>query len=198
MKMVVVSDNHFYGAAFSDVTNCVVVTPESGLMIAQGHEDNYFAEAVVVLNIGSKDLLFRVLKEIMKKKCVSIFIEPVQWLSRIRVFYACGIFILPGRMELLRFIKTIRKCLLTSAGVMRIEQGKVKASDWDIIIHLMGGVSSRELAKQLNSSEKTISGRLCSLSKKMGLYGFNKATQVQIVYFFYLMFSLQKAGRVIL
>lgn len=137
--MVVVSDNHFYGAAFSDVTNCVVVTPESGLMIAQGHEDNYFDEAVVVLNIGCKDLLFKVLKEIMKKKCVSIFIEPVQWLSRIRVFYACGIFILPGRMELLRFIKTIRKCLLTSAGVMRIEQGKVKASDWDIIIHLMGG-----------------------------------------------------------
>lgn len=196
MKMIVISDNYFYSAAFSDVTNCVVMTPESGLMIAQEYEGNCFSDAVVVLNIGNKDLLFRVLQGIVNKKCLSVFIEPVQWLSRIRVFYACGIYILPGRMELLRFMKTIRKCLLTSAGVMRIYQEKVKASDWDIIINLMDGISSRDLAKRLNSSEKTISGRLGFLTRKMGLYGFNKATQVQVVYFFYLMFSIQKTARI--
>lgn len=186
MKMVVISDNHFYCAAFSGVTNCVVVTPESGLMVTQEYEGNCFSDAVVVLNIGSKDLFFRVLQDLINKKCLSIFIEPVQWLSRIRVFYVCGMYILPGRMDLMRFMKTIKKCLSTSAGVMRIYQEKIKASDWNLIIHLMDGISSRDLAKRLDSSEKTISGRLSYLTKKMGLYGFNKATQVQVVYFFIL------------
>ncbi|MCU6359058.1 LuxR C-terminal-related transcriptional regulator [Enterobacter quasiroggenkampii] len=147
----------------------------------------------MVLSISDKDIMLNILACIMLHKPLAIFIQPLQWPSRARVFCMCNVFILPGRMCMVHLLTVIRKCLLSTSGVFRINLERVKSSEWSAMLYLMSGISNRHLAQMLNASEKTISGRVKSLAIKMGLSGLNKATQLNAMNFFYDIYTSRKS-----
>ncbi|NIH92205.1 hypothetical protein FHW31_003680 [Enterobacter asburiae] len=53
----------------------------------------------------------------------------------------------------------------------------------------MSGISSHNLAQMHNSSEKTISGRINSIILKMGDSDLNKATQLETIHIFHLIYT---------
>ncbi|MFS7593896.1 hypothetical protein ACJ8CP_08035 [Klebsiella pneumoniae] len=60
------------------------------------------------------------------------------------------------------------------------------------MLYLMSGISNRQLAYMLKTSEKTLSGRVNNLAIKLGLVGFNKALQLRAMNLFYLIYTLNK------
>jgi len=59
----------------------------------------------------------------------------------------------------------------------------------------MSGISSHNLAQMLNTSEKTIIGRINSIILKMGDSGLNKATQLETIHLFYLIYKSRKSAK---
>lgn len=194
MKIIVISDNQFYRNAFTDILNSSNVSPEDALLVNEQGGAEFYGGAVVVISIADKDLMLAVLSGVMNSNTLAVFVQPAQWPSRTRIFYTCNVYILPGRMRMEQLIMVIKKCLSCSSGVFRINPDKVKGSEWSAMLYLMSGISNRNLAHMLNESEKTISGRVNSLAVKMGLCGLNKATQLNAMHLFYLIFTSRKSG----
>lgn len=186
MKLMVISDNLFYSAGFSGIHYCQTLTPEHALNFINTDKQNYFCGAVVIINISSNRTAFRLINLILKKDISSIFIEPTLWPARDRIYNICDVYILPCGMTLSRMLNRIQKCVTSSDNSFKINTKKIKASEWKIMLHLINGVSNRNLAKYLNSSEKTISAKMILLAGKMGILGVNKAMQLNVMYFLYI------------
>ncbi|SEP23748.1 hypothetical protein [Enterobacter sp. NFIX58] len=194
MKMIVISDNFFYRNAFTDASNVIAVSPEYVFIADEKGNADFCEGAVVIISISDKSMMTEVLSGVMNKKAFAVFIEPAHWPARTRIFYTGNIYILPGRMGMKQLISTIRKCLSCTAGVFRINPDRVRASEWSAMLYLMSGISNRRLAQMLNTSEKTLSGRVNSLALKMGLSGLNKATQLNAMHLFYLIYTSRKSA----
>ncbi|NIH92187.1 hypothetical protein FHW31_003662 [Enterobacter asburiae] len=194
MKMIVISDSYFYRNAFSGVNDCITVSPDDVTLISREKSFDFYVNSVIVLSISDKDIMLNVLAFVILQKALAIFIEPVQWPSRARVFYTCNVFILPGKMRMEHLLTVIRKCLLSTSGVFRISLERVKSSEWSAMLYLISGISNRHLAQMLNASEKTISGRIKSLAIKMGLSDLNKATQLNAMNLFYGIYISRKSA----
>ncbi len=194
MKMIVISDNIFYRNAFTGVGNSVAVSPEYASLINETEDSDFYNGVIVVIHIAEKSLMIDILAAIMNKNTRAIFIEPAQWPARTRVFYTCNVFILPNRISINNLMAVVKLSLTCSSGVFRINPDKVRASEWSVMLYLFNGISNRHLAQMLNTSEKTISGRVNSLAMKMGVSGLNKATQLNAMYLFYLIYTLRKSA----
>ncbi len=194
MKMIVISDNIFYRNAFTGVGNSVAVSPEYASLINEKEDSGFYNGVIVVIHIAEKNLMIDILAAIMNKNARAIFIEPAQWPARTRVFHACDVFILPNRMHIKNMMAVIKLSLTCSSGVYKINPDKVRASEWSAMLYLMSGISNRHLAQMLNTSEKTISGRVNSLAIKMGVSGLNKATQLNAMHLFYLIHTSRKSA----
>ncbi|WP_241753920.1 hypothetical protein, partial [Klebsiella pneumoniae] len=88
--------------------------------------------------------------------------------------------------------KPIESCMLALASVISINPEKIRGSEWSTMLYLMSGISNRQLAYMLKTSEKTLSGRVNNLAIKLGLVGFNKALQLRAMNLFYLIYTLNK------
>ncbi|SBY12721.1 Uncharacterised protein [Klebsiella pneumoniae] len=189
MKIVVISDNFFFRNAFATtIKSSKTVMSEDAFIVSSKSYDG----AIVIISIANKDVMLKILGEVMKMNVLKIFLEPLHWPSRVNVFKMHNVYIVPYRMKLNQFIETIESCMLALASVISINPEKIRGSEWSTMLYLMSGISNRQLAYMLKTSEKTLSGRVNNLAIKLGLVGFNKALQLRAMNLFYLIYTLNK------
>ncbi|MFV5930387.1 hypothetical protein ACLIKC_25375 [Klebsiella aerogenes] len=188
MKRIIISDNQYYLNAFTNINCSKTVTSDLAFVVNSAVYDG----AIVIVNITDNAAMLKILDELIKMNILKIFVEQFQWPRRVKLTSLSNIYILPGRMDIDQFLETIEKCLLSLSDVVQIRPDRVRGSEWITMLYLMSGISNRHLAQILNTSEKTISGRMNSLSIKMGLTGLNKATQLIAMNFFYLIYISTK------
>lgn len=188
MKRIIISDNQYYLNAFTNINCSKTVTSDLAFVVNSAIYD----DAIVIVYITDNSAMLKILDELIKMNILKIFVEQFQWPRRVKLTSLSNIYILPGRMDIDQFWETIEKCLLSLSDVVQIRPDRVRGSEWITMLYLMSGISNRHLAQILNTSEKTISGRMNSLSIKMGLTGLNKATQLIAMNFFYLIYISTK------
>lgn len=188
MKIVVISDNFFFRNAFATtIKSSKTVMSEDAFIVSSKSYDG----AIVIISIANKDVMLKILGEVMKMNVLKIFLEPLHWPSRMNVFKMHNVYIVPYRMKLNQFIETIESCMLALASVISINPEKIRGSnEHDAIFNEQ--YSNRQLAYMLKTSEKTLSGRVNNLAIKLGLVGFNKALQLRAMNLFYLIYTLNK------
>ncbi|MGG8135385.1 hypothetical protein PGO54_15010 [Klebsiella aerogenes] len=188
MEIIIVSDNQFYLHAFTNINCSMMITPDLAFDINYSVYDS----AIVIISVSNNHTMLNILEGIIKKNTITVFIEPTQWSKRIKLTNIYNIYILPSKMHLHFLMETIRKSISSQCDCVRIRPEKIQGSEWSTMLHLMSGISNRNLAPMLKSSEKTISGRLISLSMKTGLSKLNKAKQLNAIYLYYLIYILSK------
>lgn len=191
MEMIVVSDNEFYLAAFSQIKDCMLITPK--VMFASADKLlTSTSERVFILSIGNVTVMLQVMEVLFKMKVKGIFIEPIMWPNHTRIFNVGNVYILPSKLRFPRLINTVKSCIISDRLVYKVNLSRVKGAEWNAMLYLMNGISSRKLALITHTSEKTISGRLRSLSCKIGFSGFNRATQLYRINLVYRIYILKK------
>ncbi|MCU6349109.1 hypothetical protein KW812_18805 [Enterobacter quasiroggenkampii] len=164
----------------------MTVTSDLAFDINHGAYDN----AIVIISETDNATMLNILGDVIKINAVSVFIEPMQWPKKTKLTNIYNIYILPPKMNFNHLMDTIEKSMLPQSNSVNINPVKIRASEWTTMLHLMSGISNRSLAHMTKSSEKTISGRITSLSIKTGLTALNKGTQLNAMYLFYLIYTL--------
>ncbi|MEN0635537.1 MULTISPECIES: hypothetical protein [Enterobacteriaceae] len=188
MKIIIISDNQFYLHAFTNVDCSMTVTSDLALDINHEAYDN----AIVIISETDNTTMLDILGSVIKINAVAVFIEPMQWPKKTKLTNIYNIYILPPKMNFNHLMDTIEKSMLPQSNSVSVNPEKIRASEWSTMLHLMTGISNRNLAHMFKSSEKTISGRIISLSIKTGLAGLNRGTQLNAMYLFYMIYTLTK------